>query len=115
MINMGKIKVLDKKAIFIILRYLILLILLLIFYLIYKIFTPLTVYSVSFLLKLIYPIIVSGTQILINNIITIDIVPACVAGSAYLLLLILNLFVEMSINQRIYSILFSLGIVSHGS
>jgi exosortase/archaeosortase family protein len=101
----------NKKSIFIILRYLILLILGLNLYLIYKIFTPLTVYSVSFLLKLIYPIIVSGTMILINQIITIEIIPACVAGSAYLLLLMLNLFVEMPIKKRIYSILLSLGLL----
>tara|TARA_Y100000310_G_scaffold86397_1_gene83245 strand:+ start:5100 stop:5633 length:534 start_codon:yes stop_codon:yes gene_type:complete len=101
----------NKKAIFIILRYLILLGLSLNLYLIYKIFTPLTISVVSFLLKLVYPVIVSGTKILINYVITIDIVPACVAGSAYLLLLILNLFVEMRIRQRIYSILFSFALL----
>ena len=111
MISMKKRESSNKKSIFIILRYLILLIIGLNLYLIYKIFTPLTIYSVSFLLKLIYPIIVSGTMIFINQVITIEIIPACVAGSAYLLLLILNLFVEMRIRQRIYSILFSLGLL----
>ena len=104
---MKKMRVSDKKVFFIILRYLILLILALNSYLIYKIFTPLTIYFVSFLLKLIYSIIVFGTKILINQTTTIEIVPACVAGSAYLLLLILNLFVKMSVRKRIYSILLS--------
>ena len=78
--------------------------------LIYKIFTPLTVYPVFWLLNLIYDyVIISQNIITIVNISPIELVPACIAGSAYLLLLILNLSVSMKLKQRIYTILFSFG------
>jgi exosortase/archaeosortase family protein len=101
----------NKKLILITLRYIILLILALNLYLIYKIFTPLTIYFTTLLLKLFYPIIVFGNQILINQSKIIEITPACVAGSAYLLLLILNLFVTMKPKQRAYSILLSFSLL----
>lgn len=108
---MKKIKTSDKNLLLIVLRYLVLLIIVLNLNLIYKIFTPLTIYSVSFLLRLIYPISVSGINIFINKTVMVEIVPACIAGAAYLLLLILNLFVPMKPKQRIYSILLSLGLL----
>lgn len=101
----------NKKLILITLRYIILLVLALNSYLIYKIFTPLTIYSTVFLLKIFYPVIFFGNQILINHTKIIEIIPACVAGSAYLLLLIINLFVEMKPKQRAYSILLSFGLL----
>ena len=80
--------------------------------LIYKIFTPLTIYSVVGLLKLSqYQIAVIGDVISINLETFIQIVPACVAGSAYLLLLILNLSVPMKLKQRLYAIIFSFAIL----
>ena len=97
----------DKKLILIPLRYIILFILALNLNLIYKIFTPLTIYFSVVVLKLIYPVMYFGNQIMINQSKIIEIIPACVAGSAFLLLLILNLFVEMKPKQRIYSIFFS--------
>lgn len=56
----------------------------------YFIFSPLTVYPVYSLLNFIFGAGLIGTTILIKNI-PIEIIGACVAGSAYYLLLILNL------------------------
>ncbi len=102
-----------KKIILISLRYLISLILVFSLPLIYRIFTPLTVYPVTWLLKLFFSSVslsqnmVNGENIhmLIINLKTfIQLIPACIAGSAYLLLMILNLTVSMNIKKRIYSI-----------
>jgi len=101
----------NKKLILIVLRYIILLALVLNSYLIYKIFTPLTVYFSVIFLRLFYSVMVFGNQILINQTKIIEIIPSCVAGSAYVLLLILNLFVAMKLRQRIYSILLSFGLL----
>ena len=103
----------DKKILFIVIRYLILLILTIFSLpLIYKIFTPLTLYPVLGLLKFIYEnVIVNQVIISINNISLIELAPACIAGSAYLLLLILNLSVPMRLKQRIYTILASFAIL----
>lgn len=95
----------DKKFL-ILARYLILLALVFSLPLIYKIFTPLTIYPSAFLLNFFYDVAVNNIFI-INNEIFIEIIPACVAGSAYLLLLILNLTTPMNIKKRIYSVLFS--------
>lgn len=57
----------------------------------YTIFTPLTVYPTYFLLNLFFESSLSGNIITVSNIFPIEIVKACVAGSAYYLLLILNL------------------------
>jgi len=97
----------QKKTWFILFRYLILLILALSLALFYKILTPLTIYSTAGLLKIFYQVSVSGDIISVSNIF-IQIIPACVAGSAYLLLLILNLLTPMKLKQRIYTILFSI-------
>lgn len=89
-----------------IIRYLILIIVaipnLLIFYLVFK---PLTIYPSFFFLNLLFDPILFGSTILINNV-SIEIVNACVAGSAYYLLLILNLSTS-KIKNRISAILFS--------
>jgi len=95
-----------KKAIYLLLRYLILLGLMFTLSLIYKILTPLTVYSTAGLLKIFYQVSIYKEFIAVSNI-TMQIIPACVAGSAYLLLLILNLTVPMEPKQRVYSMLFS--------
>ena len=57
----------------------------------YTIFTPLTVYPTYFLLNLFFEASLSGNLITVYNCFPIEIVEACVAGSAYYLLLILNL------------------------
>ena len=71
----------------------------------YTIFTPLTIYPVYFLLNLISPTTLSGTALFFKGF-QIKIVEACVAGSAYYLLLILNLTTPMPFKKRIYSIFF---------
>lgn len=97
-----------KNPWFILLRYIVLLGLILALPIIYKILTPLTVYSIAGLLKIFYAVSVSKDFIFITPKITIQIIQPCVAGSAYLLLLILNLSVQMKVKQRIYSILSSI-------
>lgn len=96
-----------NKPIFLLLRYIILLGLMFTLPLIYKILTPLTVYSVGSLLKLFYQISISGDIIKVFPNTIIQIIAPCVAGSAYLLLLILNLTLPMKLKTRVYSILFS--------
>lgn len=99
----------DKKILLIPLRYIILLGLVLSLPLIYKILTPLTIYPVSLILKMFFSDVVTVSNFLIINLkVTIELIDACVAGSAYLLLLILNLSLEMPLKKRIYSIIFSL-------
>lgn len=74
----------------------------------YFIFTPLTVYPVYFLLGLFFDAtLLSKINILINNI-SIELIPACIAGSAYYLLLVLNLSTpKIKLKKRICAILFS--------
>ncbi|MEK6878531.1 MAG: pacearchaeosortase, partial [Nanoarchaeota archaeon] len=75
-------------------------------YLFYAIFTPLTVYPVSWILNLFYnAFLLNETTINLNGLV-ISIIPACVAGAAYYLLLCLNMTTPMKINKRIKSILF---------
>jgi exosortase/archaeosortase family protein len=74
------------------------------------IFTPLTVYPVFWALSLVD----SSARMLENNLfffsgIYAQIIPACVAGAAYYLLLILNLTTPMETKQRIKSIALLVG------
>ena len=57
----------------------------------YTIFSPLTIYPTFFLLDLFFNASLYGNIINIVGSISIEIISACVAGSAYYLLLILNL------------------------
>ena len=92
---------------FVVLRYLILILLafpnLWIFY---AIFTPLTVYPVYFLLSLFFQVSLQGITLTINNSV-VELIKPCIAGSAYYLLLILNLSTPMKLKTRIFSILSS--------
>lgn len=104
-------KVKLRNIIFLFLRYLILLALMFSLPIIYKILTPLTIYPTIFLLKFFFNnIILLDTFIIINEKM-IQIIPACIAGSAYLLLLILNLSLPLNLKKRIYSIIFSLSVL----
>lgn len=97
----------NTKILLIFIRYITILLLALgNLFLFYLIFTPLTVYSSHFLLSLFYPSSVSGNTILLPsvNIILID---ACIAGSAYYLLLLLNFSLPMKPKTRFFSVLFS--------
>ncbi len=102
----------NKNSFFLIpVRYLILLGIVLSLPIIYIIMTPLTVYPVYFLLKLFVKITLVFQNLTYNFILgnktIIELVSACIAGSAYLGLLILNLAVPMERKKRIYSIIFS--------
>ncbi|MDP4039894.1 MAG: pacearchaeosortase [Candidatus Pacearchaeota archaeon] len=72
----------------------------------YFILTPLTFYPSYFFIKLIY-----GAQIIAENTIFFKgysaiIIPACIAGSAYYLLTILNLTTPLNFKTRIKSLIF---------
>ena len=96
----------QQQALFLVIRYFLLIILALgNLYLIYLIFTPLTVYPVYFLLSLFFNTAISSNIITLENI-SIELIPACIAGAAYYLLFILNLLTHMKIKTRIYSLLF---------
>ena len=87
-------------------RYLILIVLGIFLFIFYKIFSPLTIWPSYFLLKFFYNASLSGNFILLDGA-RIEIIDACVAGSAYYLLLILNLTTKMTLTKRFYSIVFS--------
>lgn len=72
----------------------------------YKTLFPLTIWPSFLLLNLFYKAAVMGNSIIVNGF-TIEIINACIAGSAYYLLLILNLTTKMKTRQRVYSLLFS--------
>jgi len=96
----------SKRLIFILIRYLILLASMFSLPIIYWIFTPITSYLSFYLLKLFFnEVYIFNNMILISPETIIELIPACIAGSAYLLLLILNLTVPMDFKKRIYSIL----------
>jgi len=97
-----------KKSFNILFRYLILLVLTAFSLpIIYKIFTPLTIDTTVSLLRTLYEVTTNNTILIIESRTFIQIIPACVAGSAYLLLLILNLTLPMKFEKRIYSIFLS--------
>jgi len=98
----------NKKIISIALRYLILLIIGFLLSLVYQLFLPATYYSSYFLLKIFYNVSLSCNNIILLNGLKIEIVKACVALSAYYLLLILNLTTPMTKKQRTYSLIFSI-------
>jgi exosortase/archaeosortase family protein len=78
----------------------------------YFIFTPLTVYPMYFLLNLFYDVsLMAGNILLVNREIPIEFIRACIAGSAYYLLLILNLATPgIKLRKRINMLLFAFGI-----
>jgi exosortase/archaeosortase family protein len=77
----------------------------------YKIFTSLTIYPVYFVLKQFFNASLMGNFIFVNQL-PIEIIGPCVAGSAYLLLLILNLSTPgIKFSKRIGITAFSFGIL----
>lgn len=73
----------------------------------YFVFTQATINLVFSILKIFYNASLSGSTILIGQV-PLEIIDACVAGSAYYLLLILNLSVpNLKINKRIVMIAFA--------
>lgn len=79
------------------------------FWIFYFIFTPLTLYPVYFILSLFFDSTLLGNVIFLGNYPSpIEIVNACVAGSAYYLLLIFNLSVpNIKFSKRIKMICFA--------
>ena len=74
----------------------------------YFVFTPLTVYPVFYLLGICFDAILIKNVIIINNQVPIELIRACIAGSAYYLLLVLNLSLpKIKIRQRIKMIVMS--------
>jgi exosortase/archaeosortase family protein len=96
-----------KKEIFdITLRYILVIATIFILPLFYIIFKPLTLWFTYFILHFFYNVQVSGANLVFSNA-TIEIIDACVAGSAFFLLLVLNLVTrEIKIAKRIYLFLF---------
>ena len=72
----------------------------------YLIFTPLTSYPVYWVLSLIYPNIILMNSFLILGSSAVQLIPACIAGSAYYLLLILSMATPMPASKRLKSICF---------
>lgn len=75
--------------------------------LIYAIFTPITIYPLFWIIKMLDPV----SSLLNNNLLLfkgnfIEIIPACIAGAAYFLLLILNLSTPMHPIKRAKSLIF---------
>jgi len=79
----------------ILIRYLILLVVAIpSLWIFYAIFTPLTTYPVFYILDLLFDASLKGNVIHIMDKFSIEIIGACVAGSAYYLLLILSLSIQ---------------------
>jgi len=96
----------NKKLLSLILRYLFLLIIAIPnLWLLYTIFTPLTIYPVYYLLNLFFDVSLKGNLLIVSGI-KIRIIEACVAGSAYYLLSILNFSIP-DIKKRVYVLAFS--------
>ena len=73
----------------------------------YKILFNLTAYPLNFILNLFSASTLNGSFLLIGKN-TIELIPACIAVSAYVFLLILNLATPMPAKIRIKSLIFSL-------
>ncbi len=81
------------------------------FWIFYFLFTPLTVYPVYLLLNIFFDVILSSNVIFFANVVSpIEIVDACIAGSAYYLLLIFNLSIpNIDFSKRLKMISFAFG------
>lgn len=89
------------------LRYLIILVISLSYPVINLLLIKPTLYSSYFIINLIYSASILGNSILFNSV-QIELIPACIAALAYLLLIVLNLASEMPLNTRIRALLFTL-------
>ena len=90
-----------RHLIYLILRYTTALLLGLFISLFYKIFTPLTLKTLYLFLSMASTSIVLHGSIFSINGFTVNIIPACVSGSAYYLLVVLNMLTPMGIIKRI--------------
>jgi exosortase/archaeosortase family protein len=72
------------------------------FLIFYLVFTSFTIYGSYFLLKIFFPIALSGNLISLDDSFFITIIPACVAGAVYYLLLVLHMSIpNMKPSRRI--------------
>ena len=94
------------KIFSIVLRYFLLLIAGLNIWVFYVLFAPLTIYPAFFLLNIFYDASFSGANLILGSF-YIQLADACIAGSAYYLLLALNLATPMPIKKRMFSLLFT--------
>jgi exosortase/archaeosortase family protein len=95
----------NRKIGFLILRYILAIILALCLPLFYIILKPITIYPIFLITQILYNSSLQGIILTINSH-SIEFVNACIAGSAYLLLFILNLVTPMNYKKRIYMFLF---------
>lgn len=87
-------------------RYLTILILILMLPIIYKILLPVTLYPVVYILRLFFDsVLVYNNSYVVDFSYSFVLINACIAGSAYLLLIGLNLAMKMDYKKRLYSIL----------
>ena len=99
----------DKTHVSIIWRYCSLLILGFLFFytpIISNILLVLTIYPANLLVNIFYPAFVYSSFIVVS-LIAIEIIPACLAVSAYFLLLSLNILTPMARKKRILTLIFS--------
>lgn len=76
----------------------------------YLVFTPITIYSTYLLFSLLAKASLFGANIFVNNI-SFEIINACIAGSAYYLLFILNLSIpDIKIKKRMEMVLFAFSV-----
>ena len=73
----------------------------------YAVFTPITIYAVYFILDVFFEVMLIDSIIVFNGF-SVEIIKACVAGSAYYLLLALNLAIpKIDIKKRLKMIGFA--------
>ena len=110
---MKKLKGDTKKFIDIILRYLI--IVLVAFpglWIFYFIFTPLTIYPTYLFFGLFSDVVLIGNILIINSDLAVEFIRACIAGSAYYLLLALNLSIpDVKLKKRFKMIAFAFALL----
>ena len=106
---MKKLKRDVKKFLDIILRYLILILVALPgLWIFYFVFTPLTIYPIYFFFGLFSEVSLIGNILLINDKLAVEFIRACIAGSAYYLLLTLNLSIpSIKLKKRFKMITFA--------
>lgn len=97
-----------NRFIDIVIRYLILLLVAIPnLYIFYFILTPLTLYPLYFLFDLFFDVALVANNLIFSGF-TIEIIDACIAGSAYYLLLILNLSIpNIKLKKRLHMIGFA--------
>ncbi len=96
-----------KEHYSLILRYFLILFLGFNFYIFYIVLRPLTIYPLLILFRLFYDVTLNGT-IFIFNTLNVNVIDACIAGSAYYLLFSLNMSIpKINLKKRLKMVLFA--------